>query len=406
VNINVGVLGHIDSGKTSLARALSSEASTAAFDKSPQSQQRGITLDLGFSAFTAGGVQITLVDHPGHASLIRTVIGGSQIMDAMLLVVDATKLVQPQTAEGLVIGMLATRRLVVALNKIDLFPAETRTAMVGRATQRLARVLAQTPFAGSPIVPVSAAPRAPLPPGDNDDGIAQLKAALLARIDVAEIVAQRARSAAADPFLMYVDHCFSIKGTGTVVTGTVLRGAVRVGDQVEVAELHSLHKVKSVQVFRKPVAAASAGDRVGIALIGLDAKLFERGVVAAPGSVPTVSAVLGVATKIAYFKQPVLSKSKFHVTIGHNTAMATAVFFAADQAASLQRDAEYAWLPELQTISTSTTTETTTDAAPAAVASPPSTQWVLLELEQPISCPLGAMFIASHLDTDISALSQ
>lgn len=153
LNINAGILGHVDSGKTSLAKALSTEASTAAFDKSPQSQQRGITLDLGFSAFSMPSpfpgnimsfvifsnmdlrteyshLQFTLVDCPGHASLIRTIIGGAQIMDMMVLVIDVNKGIQTQTAEGLVIGSILTNKLVVALNKIDTLPAESRDSTI------------------------------------------------------------------------------------------------------------------------------------------------------------------------------------------------------------------------------------------------------------------------------------
>lgn len=106
LNVNLGILGHIDSGKTSLARALSTTLSTAALDKHPQSVERGITLDLGFSSFTAplpqrladspfDAVQVTLVDCPGHASLIRTIMGGAQIIDMMLLVIDVTKGASP-----------------------------------------------------------------------------------------------------------------------------------------------------------------------------------------------------------------------------------------------------------------------------------------------------------------------
>ena len=128
-NVNVGVLGHVDSGKTSLVAALSTTLSTAALDKHPQSKERGITLDLGFSSFTlpspteiasAGydGVQFTLVDCPGHASLIRTVVGGAQIMDLMILVIDVTKGIQTQTAECIVIGEITTDSMIVVLNKI------------------------------------------------------------------------------------------------------------------------------------------------------------------------------------------------------------------------------------------------------------------------------------------------
>lgn len=149
LNINVGVLGHVDSGKTSLVRALSTSLSTAALDKHPQSAERGITLDLGFSSFTVGlplhlshladrwsAVQFTLVDCPGHASLIRTgegrcnwscrrdrpyvlmllsVIGGAQIIDVVLLVIDITKGIQTQTAECLVIAEVSTDKMVVCV---------------------------------------------------------------------------------------------------------------------------------------------------------------------------------------------------------------------------------------------------------------------------------------------------
>lgn len=136
-------MGHVDSGKTTIAKALSMTASTAAFDKNPQSQARGITLDLGFSSFciplpqhlkdkltNTETVQLTLVDCPGHASLIRTVIGGAQIIDLMLLVVDATKGIQTQTAECLVIAEITCNSLIVVLNKIDMLEVSKRPQLI------------------------------------------------------------------------------------------------------------------------------------------------------------------------------------------------------------------------------------------------------------------------------------
>lgn len=126
------MLGHVDSGKTAICRILSEVASTASLDKNPQSQERGITLDLGFSAFFTrvpvrfeGKVkeeylQFTLVDCPGHASLIKTIIGGAQIIDIMFLVIDATKGIQAQTAECIIIAELFMKKIVVVLNKVDL----------------------------------------------------------------------------------------------------------------------------------------------------------------------------------------------------------------------------------------------------------------------------------------------
>ena len=147
LNINVGILGHVDSGKTSLSRALSSTASTNAFDKNPQSKERGITLDLGFSSFLtslpaqlAGGaysqMQVTLVDCPGHASLIRTIIGGAQIIDLMLLVIDVTKGIQTQTAECLVIGEILNDTLIVVLNKTDMLPEAGREEKLSKMKVR------------------------------------------------------------------------------------------------------------------------------------------------------------------------------------------------------------------------------------------------------------------------------
>ncbi|VDP50817.1 unnamed protein product, partial [Echinostoma caproni] len=152
LNLNVGILGHVDSGKTSVAKSLSTIASTSAFDKNPQSKKRGITLDLGFSSF------FTLVDCPGHSSLIRTVLCGSQIIDLMLLVVDVTKGFQTQTAECLVIGEITCEQMIVVLNKCDLLPEETREQQIEKMKKRVSKTLATTRFAGAPITAISAAP--------------------------------------------------------------------------------------------------------------------------------------------------------------------------------------------------------------------------------------------------------
>ncbi|GAB4820811.1 hypothetical protein N2152v2_007857 [Parachlorella kessleri] len=169
LNVNVGVLGHVDSGKTSLVAALSTTLSTAALDKHPQSKERGITLDLGFSSFKVPAaeavrgagydtVQFTLVDCPGHASLIRTVIGGAQIIDMMILVVDITKGIQPQTAECIVIGEITAKDLVVVLNKTDLISEAKREKAIVKAKKLVAQTLAATAFAGCPVVAVAARP--------------------------------------------------------------------------------------------------------------------------------------------------------------------------------------------------------------------------------------------------------
>ena len=175
LNLNIGVLGHVDSGKTSLVKALSTALSTAALDKHPESRKRGITLDLGFSAFTLedvppqlqpeapaapyDAVQFTLVDCPGHASLIRTIIGGAQIVDIMLLVIDANKGIQTQTAECVVIGEITTDNAIIVLNKIDTIPADERDDRLERVQRRVRAQLraSHSKLADAPMVCVAAA---------------------------------------------------------------------------------------------------------------------------------------------------------------------------------------------------------------------------------------------------------
>eukprot|EP00887_Chlorella_sp_A99_P002875 scaffold6.g2875.t1 len=347
-NVNVGVLGHVDSGKTSLVAALSTTLSTAALDKHPQSRERGITIDLGFSSFTVpapdhiraagyGRVQFTLVDCPGHASLIRTIIGGAQIIDLMVLVVDVTKGIQPQTAECIVIGEVATGDMVVALNKTDLLPPEKRERYLKKAQKLVAQTLAATKFAGAPQVTVAARPAAPAP---GDEGRQAAGAGALDSGAAAEPGAQgvdaltllsrvrlRPGPAGADSFLFYIDHCFAIKGQGTVLTGTVVRGSVRVGDSLELPQLKQQRKVKSIQVFHQPVQSCGPGDRAGICVTQLNAKLLERGVACAPGSVPTFESAVAAVEKIRFYAGDVKSRAKMHVTVGPSTVMAELLVF-------------------------------------------------------------------------------
>lgn len=155
----------MDSGKTSLCRILSEITSTASLDKNPQSQERGITLDLGFSAFLTKMpekfsnkvkeeyLQFTLVDCPGHGSLLKTIIGGAQIIDIMLLVVDITKGIQTQTAECIIIAELFVDKLIVVLNKIDMLEDQKQ---IDSKTNALRKVFGKTKFGQDVfMIPVS-----------------------------------------------------------------------------------------------------------------------------------------------------------------------------------------------------------------------------------------------------------
>ena len=219
------------------------------------------------------------MDCPGHASLIRTIIAGAQIIDAMMLVIDVTKGIQTQTAECLVVGEILCDKMIIVLNKVDLLPKEKSKAMIEKMTKRLVSTLQSTNFETPKIIPVAARP------GGSESssepiGIKELLAALSDLI----YLPQRDKSG---PFLFSVDHCFGIRGQGTVMTGTVLQGSIAINDNVEIPSLGIEKKVKSMQMFRKPVEKACQGDRLGVCVTQFDPKLLERGLACSPGLIKT-----------------------------------------------------------------------------------------------------------------------
>eukprot|EP00775_Hariotina_reticulata_P012357 gene12357-12491_t len=319
LNVNVGVLGHVDCGKTSLA-----------LDKHPQSKERGITLDLGFSSFTVSlpdelqsrgysELQFTLVDCPGHASLIRTIIGGVQIIDTMVLVIDITKGLQAQTAECLVVGEIAARNMVVALNKIDQVPDAVRAKAVKRASKLIKETLAATKFAGATIIPVSAKP--------VPQGVQEVKDWLTNSVVCEQQAPGCTTASSTRPFLFAIDHCFPLKGQGTIMTGTVLQGSCRLNDTIELPAHKLSRQVKSMQMFHRPVNIIHQGDRAALCVTQLNSKLLERGLAAAPGSVPTFTAAVAAVDKVRFYSGAVPGKAKYHMSIGHATVMAEVAFF-------------------------------------------------------------------------------
>ncbi|XP_055565008.1 selenocysteine-specific elongation factor isoform X1 [Falco biarmicus] len=448
LNVNVGVLGHIDSGKTALARALSTTGSTAAFDRAPQSRARGITLDLGFSCLRTalppqlgpgpGELQFTLVDCPGHASLIRTIIGGkggsgggrpcpprgpgggeasggaptlgelpaspgAQIIDLMMLVIDVTKGMQTQSAECLVIGQIACQKMVVVLNKIDLLPEGKRQSAIEKMTKKMQKTLENTKFCGCPVVAVAAKPGGPeAPESENPLGVSEL----------IEVLKSQAYLPSRDPsgnFLMAVDHCFSIKGQGTVMTGTVLSGSVSLGDNVEIPALKVTKKVKSMQMFHTPVTYAMQGDRVGICVTQFDPKLLERGLICTPESLHTIHAAIISLKKIQYFRGALQTKAKFHITVGHETVMGRVMFFSpapADFNKEIQEkvfDFEKDYLYQEEYLSKDSNSSEENKENDQSEVQLPRQQWALLEFEKPVTCPKLCLVIGSKLDTDIHA---
>jgi selenocysteine-specific elongation factor len=266
--------------------------------------------------------------------LIRTIIGGAQIIDMILLVVDANKGIQTQTAECIVIGEITTDNMIVVLNKVDMIPEEERAAKLERVSNRIRKVFASTKFAGVPIVYTAAAVG-----GEKSTGAAAStggvkKSPSFGVDDLVELIKSKVQIPVRNysaPFYYAIDHCFSIKGHGTVLTGTVLSGSVSANSTIELPHLQLQRKVKSLQMFRKPVKGARQGDRVGICVTNLDASLIERGIAAAPGSVPLLQSVLCLVKKVRFFRSACKSMTKFHISIGHSTVIATAVFYGPKQ---------------------------------------------------------------------------
>ena len=141
-------------------------------------------------------------------------------------------------------------------------------------------------------------------------------------------IPNRETSAKNQPFQFAIDHCFQIKGQGTVMTGTVLGGQVKVGETIEIPNLKLEKKVKSMQMFRKPVQIARQGDRLGICVTQLDADSIERGLACTPSSMKSCDTVLAAVEKIKFFTDQVMNKSKFHITLGHQTAIGLVHFFS------------------------------------------------------------------------------
>ncbi|CAJ1023378.1 Elongation factor Tu GTP binding domain/50S ribosome-binding GTPase, putative [Leishmania shawi] len=442
LNVNIGLLGHVDSGKTALAKALSRTASTAAFDKSPQSQSRGITLDLGFSACEVSvedgnedacevlrsaeltKVQCTLVDCPGHASLIRTVVGGAQIIDAMVLVIDATKGMQAQTAECLVLGEVMAKPLVVVLNKVDAVQGatpEAKAATLAALKQRLQQTFRRTRWPTVVIVEVAAAPREVMgmigPPVNTEAVLPQV----LRVVDLVALKAAKEREGERpERFYMLVDHCFAVRGQGTVFTGTVVAGMVQVGDTVLVPELQMTRKVKGLQVFHKPVGLARSGDRVGLCVAQFDPTRMERGVLCSAASsgrtLANSSQLIAKVHRVRYHPLPCDTHTKFHISIGHATVMGTMRYFSRPARTNANLNVsgaadrfdpfiESTWVEELGdevVVSYNTSTSSTASAPGRPLLPAPAEQdyYAVLLLERPVLAAPGVFMIAMRLDVE------
>ena len=258
--IHIGLFGHIDSGKTAVASVLSEIISTAGIDGHPQSKERGITIDLGFTSFLLEDYLVTLVDGPGHADLIKISASSVEIIDCALVVIDINKGPQVQTGEHLImIEALNIQNIIVLLNKVDLFKGD-----VQKEVQNTKEFFKTTTFGESiPIYVISAKLK---------KGFEELKKGILETIKSLEI--QRDLE---DPVIIPIDHHFTIKGMGPILTGTILKGHLKINQNLEILPVNTSGRVKNIQIFHQNVESAKAGDRVGINVKAIDVKKIYRG---------------------------------------------------------------------------------------------------------------------------------
>jgi len=251
-----GTAGHIDHGKTALVRALTGTDC----DRLPEEQERGITIDLGFAQLVEDETQLHFVDVPGHERLVHTMIAGASGIDLALLVVAADEGIMPQTREHLeVIRLMGVPGGAVAVTKIDLVDQD----LAELATEEIRELLEGTPFAGVPVVPVSAMSGA---------GIPELRRVLLD-----QATTTRPRQIDGRPFRQAVDRVFTMAGAGTVITGTSLWGRLTVGSEVLVMPAGRRARVRRLHVHGQEQQQVEAGERVALNLVGPARDELERG---------------------------------------------------------------------------------------------------------------------------------
>jgi elongation factor Tu len=289
-HVNVGTIGHVDHGKTTLTAAITQSLakqnpkiqvrSFDSIDNAPEERERGITIATAHVEYETANRHYAHVDCPGHADYIKNMITGAAQMDGAILVVSAADGPMPQTREHILLArQVGVPAIVVALNKVDMVDDPELLDLVELEVREL---LSQYEFPGDeiPIVRISAL-KALEGDADAEGGVLEL----MKSVDSYIPLPQRAIDKS---FLMPVEDIFSISGRGTVVTGRIEQGKVKVGEEVEIVGIRATQKkvVTGVEMFKKLLDAGEAGDNVGLLLRGTERKDVERGqVLASPGSI-------------------------------------------------------------------------------------------------------------------------
>ena len=285
-HVNIGTIGHVDHGKTTLTAAITKYFGDFKgydqIDNAPEEKARGITISTTHVEYETAARHYAHVDCPGHADYVKNMITGAAQMDGAILVVNAADGPMPQTREHILLGrQVGIPYMVVYLNKVDQVDDEELLELVEMEVREL---LSSYDYPGDDIPIVKGSALAALEGRDKEIGEDSIRA-LLAAVDSYIPTPERAIDL---PFLMPIEDVFSISGRGTVVTGRVERGAVNVGDELEIVGIRPTKKTicTGVEMFRKLLDRGEAGDNIGALLRGIDREGVERGqVLAKPGSV-------------------------------------------------------------------------------------------------------------------------
>ncbi|MEO8218886.1 MAG: elongation factor Tu, partial [Acidobacteriota bacterium] len=291
-HVNIGTIGHVDHGKTTLTAAITrvlaskGTATYVAFDqidKAPEERERGITIATAHVEYSTEKRHYAHVDCPGHADYVKNMITGAAQMDGAILVVSAADGPMPQTREHILLArQVGVPRIVVALNKVDMVDDPELLELVELEIREL---LSSYEFPGDEIPVIQVSALKALESGDATSEAGKKVIELMDAVDSYIPIPERAID---KDFLMPVEDIFSISGRGTVVTGRIERGIVKVGEEVEIVGLRPTVKkvVTGVEMFRKLLDQGQAGDNVGLLLRGTERKDVERGqVLAKPGSI-------------------------------------------------------------------------------------------------------------------------
>lgn len=292
-HVNIGTIGHIDHGKTTLTAAITHALSLkglaqnmnfADIDKAPEEKARGITISVCHVEYESDNRHYAHVDCPGHADYIKNMITGAAQMDGAILVVAATDGPMPQTREHILLArQVNVPAIVVFLNKCDMMQDEPD--LIELVEMELRELLSKYEFPGDDLPVVQGSALLAGQASSHEEEAAQCIYELMSQCD--SYIPEPERDVD-KPFLMPIEDVFSIKGRGTVGTGRVERGIVRVGDEIEIIGIHDTSKTvcTGVEMFRKILDEGMAGDNVGILLRGVDKSELERGqVLAKPGSI-------------------------------------------------------------------------------------------------------------------------